>query len=325
MDSTVDFLKQTSIKEIIKPKEMVIVRSSSKYIDTMELMSEKHIYSAPVLNEDGRVSQVIDLLDMIHFIIEFLGLNIPENLKKLKNQPREFTDILTSSGNLFSTSTIQTVIGDRKIDKLVACRENTSLYDIILTFNDQISKVFVLDRKSEIINLISPTDILAMVAQNIHVLGTTRFRTIQNLGVAVPFKRTYIKDERVILILKDFIDNNFNAAPIVDDDNKLIANFSISNIKNLNQNFDDLMLPVKDFLEYQNIREKKKYITGLHESSLHPLTVSTNDTLENTIFKIVATKVHRLWVVNDQNTPIAMVTIDSILKIITLKSMDIDS
>lgn len=58
---------------------------------------------------------------------------------------------------------------------------------------------------------------------------------------------------------------------------------------------------------------------------MFPLTSTFEDTLENTIYKLVATRVHRLWVVDNEGKPLSMITIDSILKLISLKSMEIDS
>ncbi|KAK5576081.1 hypothetical protein RB653_007219 [Dictyostelium firmibasis] len=319
------FLKNQEIGDIVKPKEMVIVKTSSKYIDVMELMLNRKVFSAPVLGDDGRVNTVLDLLDIVGYIIEFLGLRNPQTLERLKQSPKEFSNILRNSGELFSQSTIQTVLGPNiKPEKLVACRENTSCFDVIQAYNSLVSKVFILDKRNEIINLVSPIDILSMVAQNIHILGSVRKRKVGELGVSIPFKRCYRKDERVILIIKDFLSENFIAAPIVDDRNRLIANFSVSNIRTLHHDFDELMLPVKDFLEYQKIKEKR-FVTSVNEISLFPLTSSLDDTLENTIFKLVATRVHRLWLVDDNEKPLSMITIDSILKIITLKSMEIDS
>ncbi|GAM20215.1 hypothetical protein SAMD00019534_033900, partial [Acytostelium subglobosum LB1] len=103
-----------------------------------------------------------------------------------------------------------------------------------------------------------------------------------------------------------------------------IANFSISNLKGLTKNnFSELMLPVVDYLQFQNIKEKNENLTCLKEKNFHPLTVFAWDTLESAIFKIVATKVHRLWVVDIDGYPVSMVTIDAILKLITYTRMDI--
>ncbi|KAN0034285.1 hypothetical protein ACTFIV_000782 [Dictyostelium citrinum] len=319
------FLKNQEIGDIVKPKEMVIVKTSSKYIDAMKLMLERRVFSAPVLGEDGKVNTVLDLLDIVGYIIEFLGLRNPQTLERLRQSPKEFSSILRNSGELFSQSTIQTVLGTNfKPEKLVACRENTSCFEVIQAYNNLVSKVFILDKRNEIINLVSPIDILSMVAQNIHYLGIVGKRKVGELGVAIPFKRCYRKDERVILIIKDFLSENFIAAPIVDDRNRLIANFSVSNIRTLHHDFDELMLPVKDFLEYQKIKEKR-FVTTINEISLFPLTSTFEDTLENIIYKLVATRVHRLWVVDNEEKPLSMITIDSILKLISLKSMEIDS
>eukprot|EP01133_Synstelium_polycarpum_P006089 gene6089-7052_t len=103
-----------------------------------------------------------------------------------------------------------------------------------------------------------------------------------------------------------------------------IANFSISNLKGLKKdNFSELMLPVVDYLQFQNIKEKKSNLSCLKEKSFHPLTLFPWDTLESAIYKIVATKVHCLWVVDLEGRALSVVSIDSILKLLTMSRMDI--
>ncbi len=50
------------------------------------------------------------------------------------------------------------------------------------------------------------------------------------------------------------------------------------------------------------------------ERSLHPLTVHRHDPLEETIYKMVATRVHRLWVVDDSNRPIGTVSTTDLMR-----------
>lgn len=50
------------------------------------------------------------------------------------------------------------------------------------------------------------------------------------------------------------------------------------------------------------------------EKSLHPLVVKRSDPLEETIYKMVATGVHRLWTIDDNHRPIGTVAITDLMR-----------
>jgi CBS domain-containing protein len=67
---------------------------------------------------------------------------------------------------------------------------------------------------------------------------------------------------------------------------------------------------VKAFLDKRSSQEENFRC----ERSLHPLTVHRHDPLEETIYKMVATRVHRLWVVDDSNRPIGTVSTTDLMR-----------
>jgi CBS domain-containing protein len=76
------------------------------------------------------------------------------------------------------------------------------------------------------------------------------------------------------------------------------------------KNFSDLLLPVKAFLDKRSSQEENYRC----ERSLHPLTVRRTEPLEETIYKMVATRVHRLWVVDDDRRPIGTVSTTDLMR-----------
>jgi len=324
MAEFVDFLNTTRVGDFLKPKDMIIVESSSTLDQLLNTFYQFSIFSAPVVDQQ-KVVGVVDMLDVVNFIIEFSGLKIQSNLSLLETNPQKFTSILGTGGNLFSESTVSTILNNRQ-NKLFVVRNVDPCIKLISIYNDIITKVFILDELNEIINLASQTDVLAIVAQNVHLLGDRCKFTVESSGICTSFKKSFTSETRVINILKEFLDNNMIAAPIIDPKtSKLVANFSITNIKSLKKdNFDELMLPVLDYLRFQSIKEKKRNLSCLKENSFYPLTCYANDTLEYAIFKLVATKVHRLWVIDQNGQPNYMIGIDSILKNIALPAMEVE-
>ncbi|EFA84165.1 hypothetical protein PPL_03239 [Heterostelium album PN500] len=321
----INFLKTTQIQHAIKPKTIITVDTTTSLEEILRVFDENSIVAAPVYdNETNKVIAVIDMMDIVDFIISFVGLEIVDIQQILKVEPRKFFTILESCGGLFSDSPAINILANRK-NKLMVIRESDSFLNAIERMSEKLSKLFIVDSRMTIINLISESDILALIAQNIHVLGDVRTKTINQVGLSSSKIVLYPQETRVINILQDIIQQKITAVPIIDSNKKLFANFSISNLKGLTKkNFSELMLPVVDYLQYQNIKEKKNNLSCLKEKSFHPLTVYSWDTVENAIYKMVSTKVHRLWVVDIDCHPISVVTIDSILKLMSMSRMDIN-
>ncbi|EGG16656.1 cyclophilin B [Cavenderia fasciculata] len=281
------------------------------------------ISASGVLSEEREKKMITNNINSFFKNTKISGLSQKENQMLLNMNPREFSKILKESGILFSKYPASLIIQNRP-NKLFSISKDDSLWNAISYMDSSSSRLFVLDHHQTIINLLSESDIINLVAQNIHLLGEIRSKTIQQIGLCSAPVKVYNKDMRVITVLELLLQKNVSAVPIIDQtDNKLIANFSVSNLKGLGENnFSELMLPVYEYLQFQSIKEMNKKQSSL-EKSFHPLVLHEWDTFENAIFKLAATKVHQLWVVNIDYVPISVVTINSILKLLTVQRMDL--
>ncbi len=86
---------------------------------------------------------------------------------------------------------------------------------------------------------------------------------------------------------------------------KLIANLSASDLRQLplSEDFADLiLLPVDEFL------------AKLYGKVPVPISVKPEDSIRKATEMILEKRIHRVWVVNDQDEPIGVVTITDLLK-----------
>jgi len=92
---------------------------------------------------------------------------------------------------------------------------------------------------------------------------------------------------------------------LVDNSGKLIANISASNIKGMTRaNIQLLYRPLTDFLA----RDRKRGWWQL------PVTTTLDTTLQDVLVQFVAAKVHRMYIVDNEDKPIGEVSISDIVR-----------
>lgn len=172
-------------------------------------------------------------------------------------------------------------------------------------------RVPVVNMENNIINIVTQSDLLSFMAQNIHLISNIARKTLEECRIGLVAPQTAKSNEPTSLVVKRLHDKRITAAPVVDDEGRIIANFSLNDLKGINaENFKDLLLPVKAFLDKRSSAEENFRC----ERSLHPLVVKKTDALEDTIFKMVATGVHRLWVVDENRKPTGTVAITDLMR-----------
>ncbi|GAM20214.1 hypothetical protein SAMD00019534_033890, partial [Acytostelium subglobosum LB1] len=165
-----NFLRTTQIYHAIRPKKIVTIDTTSSLEDILQLFDENGIVASPVYDPNtSKVIAVLDMMDIVDFIINFVGLQISDVQQLLKSNPRKFFEILECCGGLFSDSPAINIIANRK-NNLLTIRENDSCLSAIESMTEKITRLFIVDHNTTIVNLVSETDILAIIAQNIHIL-----------------------------------------------------------------------------------------------------------------------------------------------------------
>jgi CBS domain-containing protein len=74
-----------------------------------------------------------------------------------------------------------------------------------------------------------------------------------------------------------------------------------------------LLLNVLDFLDMQ---PKKPFTVALQNyKSRHPITTRADMTFEYVVMKMTASRIHRLWIVDDENKVIGVISVGDIFKV----------
>lgn len=137
---------------------------------------------------------------------------------------------------------------------------------------------------------------------------------IDNAGLANPTGSPYIitcpEDMSALDAFRLLKKSKVSALAIVNGRGELVGNLSASNIRGTDPRLilEALKLPVIKFLEATGRR-------------FHPVTAVTTDNVESVLQRIVAARIHRVWVVNSAFAPIGVISLGDLLgQIVDAKS-----
>jgi len=222
------------------------------------------------------------------------------------------------TANFFSTQ-VKQVVNESKRNVFHPVPEGTPLYDIVNILSTGVYRVPIVDKNdpNKIINIITQSGLIKFLSKNINKLGPRAKQTIQELGMGVGNKIIQVGyDQPAIDAFRLMQSKQISAVAVVDEHGVLTNTLSISDIKYIGieegRKFRSLLLPSIDYISHVKQSEPldPKWEGGTIFPSIH---CSPDYSLEKVIMKLATTKVHRLFVVNNHNHPIGVISLRDIM------------
>jgi len=196
----------------------------------------------------------------------------------------------------------------------------TSIQEVIKQFaQNRISRAMIVDRTLErnfcqqekpeemVVGLLTESDLVRFVAENFMWIKEEKIfqQTLKDLNLG---NRKPITVDQNIQAFQAFVEihkNGGEGAAMVDSNGKLVANVSASNIKGMTRrNFQLLSRPLIHYLS----RDRKRGWWQL------PLCTTLDTTLETVVSKFVATKIHRMYIVDVEGRPIGEIGLSDVIQ-----------
>jgi len=325
---------------LLKNGPLISLPSSSTLNEALRTLHENAISSIPIYDDSTHVVVgSLNMFDIVVFILRFLGINAATDLQNISGSIFEALSIPESTlGSVSLAAILQ--FSESDPSKPLFILPTASLYELITLFNEGVERLVVAQSGGVILGIISQRDLTNALAQCVYLLGDMSSRPIGELGIIARDILVESEEESVLTVMHDMDVRSAPAAAILQD-YRLVANFSASDLCGLqNGNLKDLLLPVTEFLELQFLKQSEEpvyigdgqvKIGATFKSSLspayqlrsqHPIVCTLEDTLEHVIMKVVATKVHRIWVVDKAMRPLGVVTIPNLLRQFLYSDMD---
>jgi len=269
-----------TIRDVFPQRDIYWVTSSCPIETAVDILSQKNILSLPVLDESKtKVIGIVDVLDIATFVVaKFPQLEAitPETLKTLEY-----------NGVNFGKTPLSQIVDSKPLRFFVKIEDPLSkLLDILAQGTHRIP--IVNQEGSQVLNFISQSDVVRFFAEHLYLLQNKGSSTLASCRTEMDSKVSFIRsDVSVIMALSFMTTNKLSAVAVVNESGELVANFSASDLRGVKiSNFELFLQPVNTFL------------LNWQPRSLHPITISMEDTIESTICKLVATKKHRLWIID---------------------------
>ncbi|KAF8058362.1 cysG [Scenedesmus sp. PABB004] len=206
-----------------------------------------------------------------------------------------------------------------------------------------VHRVGIYDTHFRLTNIISQTDIVKFLHMNPDALGELGGQTAEELGWTARPVVSLGPDVSAIEAMTLMNERQINAVAVVDGVGKIIGNFSVSEMRSIMaEHFGALSLPVGEFLAlehgtefqgYSHIHEQEvvaskghKFITDRiararprtpgEEVGQALVLVTPQTPLLEVIDKIVSNRIHRVYIIDDAERPVGVVTCTDVVRLV---------
>jgi len=187
----------------------------------------------------------------------------------------------------------------------------SSLFQCIGLFQKGIHRVAVMNSQGVTENILTQTDVIRFLVSKISEYPSVfdKMATELNLGTEKEIISVH-KNEKAISALKLINEKKVTAIPVIDDLGRIVGNLSASDLKGRGTTdygdgadpFGTLQLPVLAFLQHGGM-------------TIFPVGTCLKSTSFNfLLLKLMAMRVHRLWVVNSENKPTSVISLTDIMQ-----------
>jgi len=310
-------LPEHRIRALLKHKEpLALVRINETVGHALGRMSLGNFSSAVVTDKlNQKIYGFVDTLDFLAFLMKMIGKNIPKTGQPI-NITKDDLQNISDNYNDFRRLTMDQIVeisGDR--GSFVAMKLNEVTYsDILENALKGIQRIVLVNQHGKVESIITSLSMAMYVAREAQNITTEEWL---NMRVGdFPYK-----NERVLVVDKNtraldaFLQMYLNKLPavgVLDEDGTMFGNLSDSDLKAWyltdNETFRKKMLvPVERFL----IRTRK--LQGRFAIRF-VVSVTADNTLRDVLMLIRKHRVHRVYVVDENNRPYAWIGVTDLMK-----------
>lgn len=295
-----EFLHQKTLQELGEKGTVVTLPSSCTVEQAVKELATNRVLSAPVI--DDKTKNCLGLVDMLDIV--WTVLKVAPDMSALKENDLKSLEI---AGRAMAFEPVTNAIGASGRDPYVPVYEKNPASSVVPLFAKGVHRAPIFDESGNIVQTISQSDLIRVLSENIHMgkMKEMGEMTTEQLKLGAVRPITVPKSTPVIQVLKIIQENSVSAVGIVEEDGKLAGNFSATDLEGMYiEKWPSFTLPIGDFLQKHS------------PNSLNSICCTKQTTLINVCKELVQSKVHRLWVVDDDFKPVGVVSTTDIMKIV---------
>jgi len=282
-------------------KTIYFVDTKATVEQALKVLSEKNILSVPIWDEKSKLFVgLIDMVDILSFLVEIL------NESEIDASRRKYLTLT----DYFKNSNVASVSDLSRRDPWIPLACNAKIASLLETLSKQgAHRVPIMDPlNGELLQLITQSDVINFVAKNIDRFGTVVCKTLAELKLGSSPVVSVDIDGRLKDAFRLIVEKKVSAVAVVDSSLTLIATLSVRDLRTLSGEarlLEKLNMKIRDFLGAM--------VDPTIDIMNPAICCTVKDTLSVAINKLAATRVHRIFVVNDSKKPVAVVSLSDIL------------
>jgi len=277
--------------QLVASKSNLITASLNDSVESVlaKLFAHK-IISLPLLNETGQFIGIISLQDIVMDLV----WRPEEKLPTSQNLARLVRDVFALR---------------EEAKYLWIFQPTENLATIIDTFANGVHRGLVPQQDDQTKHyryvMLSQSDIVKFLSQNLSSFKDLANKTMTQLKLGEKRTETITADLRTFDAFKLLGDEYVSALPIVEKETgRLLGNLSASDLRGLTvSKLRFLNESIETFLQAQ--------LGGIRA----PVSVKPSVTLAQVIQNLVDNRVHRVWLIDDKEKPIGVVTLTDVLNV----------
>lgn len=289
-------------------RSIINITAEASVVEAMQVLSSNNILAAPVFDkENDNFLGFVDMMDLLANVVSFYSERSSVDAKQGEEVPVSWCrniETLKERGEQFAKQPITALIDKSRVDEYCPVSHHGTLAQLMEdVLSQNVHRVPVFDNNDKVYNILSQSDVIHFLYEHIRDIGIARFDTVEKLGLGTRNVISMSARAKAIHAFFLMLYQKVPAVAIVSGNGELVGNLSASDLRGLDQNsFTQLLDPVMEF-----VKSVKRH-RGL-------VTCKKSSTLESVLSKLANNNVHRLWMVDDNNCPIGVVSLTDVMKL----------
>jgi CBS domain-containing protein len=297
------------------------VRNDATISQALKILIDNKVQAVPVVDHNsGKPLYILSMMNILDYLLQVFNENdfktdySHQFLQWLEGKPEKVAQE--------KLTVIEQKI-DYKLDDAVTIDESASILDALkLSLDNKIHRVLVLNADGKLSNLITQSRIIQFVAVMLDNLPKTS-KSLAELNLGVSPVLTISEDQTAFHAFKLMKEKRVSGLAVVDANGKLVGSISASDLKIIGYDvkfWNLLGLSVKDYLNEINKSGHPEYRSHLflwaREPNGPPIVIKCKktDTLKFATKLLNFYRVHRVYIVDDDNRPVGILTLREVLQ-----------
>jgi len=287
------------------------VVESTTIAEFLDVLSRFKISSAPIIDSQNVIKGWVDMLDLITATTtRFSSIS-------LLTDPGSQSQLET-----FSTTLVKDIANISERNQFTTVPPSCTLLRVLeLLSQPNCHRVVITDDKNTVVGLLTQSRLLRYLHDQKDTVSPLLHRSIKH-AFALELKSQQIvtihMNDLVINAVKKIREENVSGLAVIDDNEKLVSNFSASDLKHVRilpiGNFiEDLAEPIKQFMYFRTSLKDK--IMMVHLPKFDPIFVEENQTVGLALELLATHEIHRIYVTDKHQKPLHVISLSDMLSL----------